>query len=76
MNDVNIVAIVSKLFLAVRGIFSHGRLCGVVTEIDPQDGSVTETLYEDGLTCGSYRHRRLDGQLMALGNNVQGAKVQ
>ena len=50
-------------------------MCGLVTEIDPQDGSITETLYEDGLTCGTYRHRRLDGQLMAFGNTVQGVKV-
>ena len=47
-----------------------------MTETDPQDGSVTERLYEAGLTCGTYRHRRLDGQLLAFGNSVQGVKVK
>ena len=60
----------------LSGRFSHGDLCGVVTETDPQDGSVTERLYEAGLTCGTYRHRRLDGQLLAFGNSVQGVKVK
>ena len=65
-----------KTFLLNRGRFFHGRLCGVVTEIDPQDGSVTEILYEDGVTSGTYRHKRLDGQLMSFGNTVQGVKVR
>ena len=60
----------------LSGRFCHGDLCGVVTETDPQDGSVTERLYEAGLTCGTYRHRRLDGQLLAFGNSVQGVKVK
>jgi len=57
------------------GNFTRGRLEGTVREIDPQDASVREILYHRGVSCGTYRHRRFDDQLLGYGNVLNGVKI-
>ena len=44
-------------------------------EVWPQDSSVMEVMYERGVAHGTYRHTRLDGQLLAYGRFSNGAKA-
>ena len=59
----------------LEGTFVGGQLEGEVREVSPQDSSLTEMLYERGLAQGSYRHTRLDGQLLGYGRFSNGAKT-
>ena len=57
------------------GQFHHGALTGHVKEVQPQDASIREAVYHNGVMSGSYRHRRFDGQLLGYGHMVSGVKV-
>ena len=59
-----------------RGTFCNGMLNGTVVEIDPQDSSVREVHYKDGAPFGTYRHRRMDGQLLGYGKLLGDVKVE
>ena len=59
-----------------RGTFFNGMLHGTVVEIDPQDSSVREVHYKDGAPFGTYRHRRMDGQLLGYGKMLGDVKVE
>ena len=59
-----------------RGTFHDGMLNGTVVEIDPQDSSVREVQYKDGAPFGTYRHRRMDGQLLGYGKLLGDVKVE
>ena len=66
--NINIsLRIFSQKVTNFRGPFLNGKLEGIVEEIDPQDSSIRETTYKKGRPCGVYRHKRLDGQLLAYG---------
>ena len=59
----------------LEGTFVGGRLEGEVREVSAQDCSVTQLLYERGTAHGSYRHARLDGQLLGYGRFSNGVKA-
>ena len=59
----------------LQGVFVGGQLEGEVREVSAQDCSVTELLYERGSAHGTFRHTRLDGQLLGYGRFSNGVKV-
>ena len=58
-----------------RGTFVRGNLDGTVKEIYPQDASIREVSYVQGIPSGTYRHQRLDGLLMSYGDIVKKEKA-
>ena len=62
-------------YMFTRGHFINGQIEGIVEEIDPQDSSIRETMFKKGSPCGVYRHKRLDGKLLAYGTISGSIKV-
>merc|ERR1712106_327662 len=57
------------------GNFYEGRLRGTVRDIDPEDGSIMEVTYCNGVPHGTYRHKRMDGQFLSFGRFSNGSKT-